>query len=56
MDVHLSEKHGLGASCYNYRGARWYSMGNEISVYQNNIKVKMCNYSLSISLELIKSA
>ena len=54
MHVRLSEKHGSGASCYKYRGARWYSMGNEISVYKNNIKVKMCNYSLNKSLELIK--
>ena len=30
-------------------------MGNETSVYQNNIKVKICNYSWSKSLELIKS-
>ena len=32
-----------------------YSVGNETSVYQNNIKVKICNYSWSKSLELIKS-
>ena len=31
------------------------SVGNETSVYQNNIKVKICNYSCSKSLELIKS-
>ena len=29
-------------------------MGNETSVCQNNIKVKICNYSWSKSLELIK--
>ena len=55
MHVRLSEKHGLGASCYKYRGARWYTMGNETSAYQNNIEVKICNYSWSKSLELIKS-
>ena len=40
MHVRLSEKHGLGASCYKYRGAHLYSMGNETSAYQNNTKVK----------------
>ena len=30
-------------------------IGNERSVYQNNIKLKKCNYSWSKSLELIKS-
>ena len=30
-------------------------MGNEINVYQNNIKVKICNYSWNKLLELIKS-
>ena len=29
-------------------------MGNETSAYQNNIKDKICNYSWSKSLELIK--
>ena len=55
MHGRLSEKHGLGASCYKNREARWYSIGNETSVYQNNIKFKKCNYSWSKSLELIKS-
>ena len=55
MHVRLSEKYGLGASCYKYRGARWYTMGNETSAYQNNIKVKIYNYSWSKSMELIKS-
>ena len=46
MRIPLYEKHGLGASCYKNRGHvdTVGPMGHETSVYQNNIKLKICNY------------
>ena len=44
MHVRLSEKHGIGGKLLQISGVRWYIIGHETSEYQNNIKVKICNY------------